>query len=68
MAGDIRTGDVVFTVATTPTAGADSEGNRGGDGGGTATSEDAAVPTGLGKGVLGSAVGLAGVIGVVLAL
>ncbi|KAH6691466.1 hypothetical protein F5X68DRAFT_188557 [Plectosphaerella plurivora] len=67
MAGDIRTGTVVFTVASTPTAEPEGEA-QGGDGGSTSTSEDAAMPTGLNRGVLGSAVGVAGVLGVVLAL
>lgn len=67
MAGNIRTGTAVFTVASTPTAALEEEG-QGGEGGGTSTSEDAAMPTGLNRGVLGSAVGLAGVLGVVLAL
>ncbi|KAH7368412.1 hypothetical protein B0T11DRAFT_337582 [Plectosphaerella cucumerina] len=67
MAGNIRTGTAVFTVASTPTAAPEEEG-QGGEGGGTSTSEDAAMPTGLHRGVLGSAVGLAGVLGVALAL
>lgn len=67
MAGDIQTGTAVFTVTPTPTSPGNEEGGEGREGG-TSTSEDAAVPTGLNRGVLGGAIGLAGFVGVMLAL
>lgn len=63
MAGSIRTGDAVFTVTQTPTP------TPGGDENVESTSSDGlAQPTGASGGIVAGAVGMAGVLGVALAL
>ena len=71
MAGAIHTGTAVHTVTETPTATPSKEDEEEEEGvmtEETSTSEDAARPTGASGRLLTAAVGMAGVVGVALAL
>ncbi|KAI1496523.1 hypothetical protein F5X99DRAFT_66703 [Biscogniauxia marginata] len=65
MAKDIRTGSAVYTITSVPTSTATEEG---GDAPMTTSSSDMAMPTGPDRSMMAGVMGMAGILGVVLAL
>lgn len=65
MAKSIQTGDAVFTRTPEPTA---TDDDSEGEVAATSTSDDLAMPTGVDRVIMAGVVGMAGVLGVALAL
>lgn len=68
MAENIKTGDAVITKTNNPSDSSDGSATDEGGDLATSTSEDFAAPTGADRTIMAGAVGMAGVLGIALAL